>query len=85
MNELNLGCRCPGMDTRYVECNNAATQEDGLCDNCRERDCPNTPLAWYMKQMEQHLDQLVAGRSDIDMDRVRDEYLRRCEEAGVQP
>jgi hypothetical protein len=80
MNELDFGCRCPGADTRYVECNNAATQEDGLCDNCRERDCPNTPLAWFMRQME-----AAIADGDPVMQEIHDEYLRRCKEANTQP
>jgi hypothetical protein len=84
MNELDFGCRCPGADTQYVECNNAATQEDGLCDNCRERDCPTTPLAYLMRETHELIS---SGQPYTEgmFERINTEYLRRCKEEGVQP
>jgi len=33
-----------------ARCENRPTQEDMLCDNCRERDCENIPPAIYVQQ-----------------------------------
>ena len=32
-------CRCEGIFTAPQPCEEPATQEDGLCDRCRENDC----------------------------------------------
>ena len=40
-------CKCNGIDKR-TPCPHLATQEDGKCDHCREKDCENSPeaVAW---------------------------------------
>jgi hypothetical protein len=80
----DLRCACPGADTRYVQCEEQADAEDGLCSGCRARDCPNTPLRWYLERMDDAF-KLPVDQREAAMDGVRDEYIRRCQEQGEQP
>jgi hypothetical protein len=81
---MDLRCACPGADIRYVQCEELADAEDGLCSPCRARDCPNTPLHWYIERIDEAM-KLPQEQWEAAMDEVRTEYIRRCQEQGEQP
>jgi len=64
---VNIACHCPGFEGD-AECGEPATEEDGLCDNCRcghgccvDHGSPKIGLT-----IEQRFDRLLAWSPEIE-------------------
>lgn len=69
-----------------MQCEQQADGEDGLCSNCRARNCPRSPLGWFAQQVDEIMrGDMPASEWSRAFDDLHEEYERRCLEAGEQP